>query len=193
MKVLGEAASRLMAGLCDAGNEAGQLLSELDALDTRLHRAFTAVSIDNWVAYLNVERNRMLEDEKQAKRTAGLMKLPALGLHGLIALVGGRRPDWSTAAGEIFRERPFEDVRVAVGLDDTKLVNVSGMGRSRGKTVDQVIGYLEREGHKVLPWTEFAAEANELRMAALRGEAVALRLEEAGSADIEALATGPGT
>ena len=177
MKLVSKAASRLMARLADAEYEAGQLLSELDALDTRLHRAFTAVSIDNWVAYLNVERNRMLEDEKQAKRTAGLMKVPALGLHGLIALVDGRRPDWSTAAAEVFRERPFEDVRVAVSSEGIQLVNVSEVARSRGVTVSEVVAHMEGRGYEVLSWQEFEAKADNLRWAALRGKAEHLGTE----------------
>ena len=179
MKVLGEAASRLMAGLCGAGNEAGQILSELDALDTRLHRAFTAVSIDNWIANLNVERNRMLEDEKQAKRTAGLMKLPSLGIYGLVALSGGRRPDWSTAAGEVFRERPYEDVRVAVSSEGIRLVNVSEVARSRGMTVSEVVDHMEGRGYEVLSWQEFEDEADNLRWAALKGEGKHLEIEKA--------------
>ena len=178
MRLLSEAACRLMAGLCDIESEAGRLLSELDALDTRLHRAFTAVSIDNWVACLNVERNRMLEDEKQAKRTAGLMKLPALGIYGLVALSGGRRPDWSTAAGEIFRERPFEDVRVAVSSEAIQLVNVSEVARSRGVTVSEVVAHMERRGYEVLRWQEFKAKADDLRWAALRGKAEHLGTEQ---------------
>ena len=184
MKLLSGAASRLMVGLCGAGNEAGQILSELDALDTRLHRAFTAVSIDNWVAYLNVERNRMLEGEKQAKRTAGLMKLPALGIYGLASSMGGK-PDWKQAFGSVFEKQPFGDVRVVVGLDNTKLVNVSKMARSRGTTVDQVIAYLEAKGHRVLKWPEFMALADSLGIAALRGEAEHLGIGEADLPDTE--------
>ena len=171
MKLLSGAASRLMARLADAENEAGQLLSELDALDTRLHRAFTAVSIDNWVAYLNVERNRMLEDEKQAKRTAGLMKVPALGIYGLVSSSMGRQRDWKQAVTSIFAEQPFGDIRVAVGLDDMKLVNVSGMARRCGMAVDQVVTSLEGGGYEVLTWSEFVARAYNLRRAALIGEA----------------------
>ena len=180
MKLLSKAASSLMARLVDAENEAGQLLSELDGLDTRLHRAFTAVSVDNWITNLNVERNRMLEDEKQAKRTAGLMKVPALGIYGLVCSSMGRKPDWKQAFNSVFEEQPFGDVRVAVGLDDTKLVNVSGTARSRGMTVDQVIGYLEAEGHRVLKWTEFVARADNLRRTALRGKAEHLGAEDGG-------------
>ena len=187
MKLLSEAASRLVARLSDAGNEAGQLLSELDALDTRLHRAFSAASIDNWVTYLNVGRNRMLEDENQAKRTAGLTKLPALGIYGLVSLYREYRPDWRRAASSIFAEEPFADIRVAVGLDDTKLVNVSGMARGRGMPVGQIITYLEAGGYEVLTWQEFVARADSLRRAALSGEAGHLGIEEAAHQDMEGL------
>ena len=187
MKLLSEAASRVMTRLEHTGNEATQLLSQLDGLDTRLHRAFTAASIDSCLAYLNVERNRMLEDERQAKSTAGLTKLPALGIYGLISLSMRRKPDWRKAAGSIFAEEPFGDVRVAVGLDDAKLVNVSAMARSRGMTVDQVVGYLEGEGHGVLKWPEFVGKADNLRRVALRGEAEHLGIEEAALQDIQAL------
>ena len=188
MKLLSEAASRLMARLADVENEAGQLLSEVDALDTRLHRAFTAVSIDNWVAYLNVERNRMLKAEKQAENTASLTRFPALGIYGLVSLSSGQRPDWRRAASSIFAEEPFADIRVAVGLDDTKLLNVSRIARSRGMTVSRVVASLQDEGYEVLRWPEFVARAYNLRRAVLRGEPDHLGIEEAALQTIQSLA-----
>jgi len=168
VKLLGEAAAGVLLSIDDIETGARILLSELDDIDIRLHRAFTAVCIDSCVACLSVERDRRLEDERQARKTAGLAKPAALGIYGLVSLSMRRKPDWKGAAGSIFAEQPFGDVRVAVGLDAIKLVNVSGMARSRGTTVDQVIGYLEAEGHRVLKWAEFVARADNLRRAALK-------------------------
>lgn len=187
MKFLSEAACRVMIRLDDVEGEARQLLSELDGLDIRLHRAFASVSIDSCVAYFNVERKRMLEREKQAKTTAGLTRFPALGIYGLLSLSSGRKPDWKRAVGSVFREEPFGDIRVAASLDDVKLVNVSGMARGRGMAVAQVIAYLEGRGYKVLSWPEFEAAAHNLRMAALKGEAEHLGIEKATLEDMQAL------
>jgi len=182
------AAAEVLRRLDRIETGASMLLSELDDIDIRLHRAFTAVSIDNWVAYLNVERNRMLEDERQARKTAGLTKPAALGIYGLVSLSMRQKPDWKGAAGSIFAAQPFEDVRVAVGLDNTKLVNVSAMARGRGLMVGQVIGHLEGEGYRMLSWSEFIAKADSLRRAALRGEAGRLRIEEGALQDMQVLA-----
>lgn len=178
MKLLNKAACRLMARLCDIENEAGQLLSQKDSLEIRLRRAFVAACVDNFVACLDDERNRILRGEKQARASAGLMKLPALGIYGLGALADGRRPDWSTAAAEVFRERPFEDVRVAVSSEGIQLVNVSQVARSRGVTVSEVVAHMEGRGYEVLRWQEFEARADDLRWAALRGKAEHLGTEQ---------------
>lgn len=191
MKLLSEAASKVMVRLDDLENEARQMASELDALDIRLHRAFTAVSIDGYVAYLNVERNRMLEREKQVKSIAGLTKLPALGIYGLVSLSMRRKPDWKGAVSSILREEPFGDIRVAISLNDAKLVNVCGIARQRGMTVDRVIAHLEGKGYRVLSWPEFEVEADNLRRAALKGEGAHLGIAEAGSDYIRALTTDP--
>ncbi|MFP3880364.1 MAG: hypothetical protein ACLFVA_05370 [Dehalococcoidia bacterium] len=171
MKLLEEVAAGVLRRLDDMEIGARMLLSELDGLDDRLHRAFTAVSIDNWVAYLNVERNRMLSDERQAKANASLMRLPALGIYGLVFLSSGRKPNWKHAVTSVFREEPFEDVRVAVSLNDTKLVNVSGIARRRRMTVDQAIKCLEWKGYTVLNWPEFVVKADNLGKADLKSEA----------------------
>lgn len=187
MKLLSAGASSVMIRLNHIESEARQLLAELDSLDIRLHRAFTAVSIDSCVAYFNVERNRMLEREKQAKTNAALTRLPALGIYGLLSLSSGRRPDWKRAVGSVFREEPFGDIRVAVSLDDAKLVNVSGMARGRGMMVAEFVACLMKEGYKVFNWPEFEAEAHNLRMAALKGEAEHLGIEKAALEDMQAL------
>ena len=189
MRLLSEAATGTMIRLGRIECEARQLLSELDNLDIRLHRAFTAVSIDSCVAYFNVERKRMLKDEKQAKTNAGLTRLPALGIYGLVSLSSGRKPDWKRAVGSVFREEPFGDIRVAASIDDMKLINVSGMARGRGMTVAQVIAYLKAEGYSVFSWPEFEAEVGNLRMAALRGEAEHLGIERAVLEDMQAFVT----
>lgn len=177
MNLLRGAASRVMTELNHTQNEATQLLSELDAVEIRLHRAFTAVSIDSCVAYLNVERNRMLTDEKRAETAAGLAKLPALGIHGLLSLLSKHRADWKSVVGCVFREDPFHDVRVMASSDEITMINVSGIARERGMTVNRVVAFLEQEGHGVLPWPEFVAEASRLRRAALRGSIQHLRIQ----------------
>lgn len=187
MKLLGEAAAQTLVRLDDVESEATRLASELDSLDIRLHRAFTAVSIDSCVAYLNAERERMLESEKQAKTNAALTRLPALGIYGLLSLSSGQKPNWKSVVGSVLREEPFGDIRVAAGSDDMKLINVSGMARGRGMTVAQVIAYLERGGYRVLKWPEFVAKADNLRRAALRGEAEHLGIEKAALQDMQIL------
>lgn len=174
MRLLGEAAAATMIMLDHIENEARRLISELDNLDIRLHRAFAAVCIDIYVAYLNAERKRMLKDEKRAETNANLTTLPTLGMYGLVSLFRGQEPDWKGAASSIFREEPYGDIRVAASNDDMKLVNVSGIARERGISVNEVIVYLEQEGYKVFSWPEFEAEAENLRIAALEGEAAHL-------------------
>lgn len=189
MKLLSEAASRVMIRLNDIESEARQLLSELDSLDIRLHRAFAAVSIDSCVAYFNEERSRMLEDEKQARTSASLTRLPALGIYGLFSLSSGQKPNWKRAIGSVLREEPFGDIRVAVSSNGIKLINVSGIARERSMTVAEVVAYLEKRGNKVLSWPEFEAKAQNLRMAALKGEAEHLGIEKAALEDMQALTT----
>jgi hypothetical protein len=192
MKLLGEVATATMIRIDEIENEARRMVSELDSLDSRLHRAFTALCIDSYVSYLNVQRKRMLEDEKQAETNADLTRLPALGIYGLLSLFSRQKPNWKRAVGSVLKEEPFGDIRVAASNDDMKLMNVSGIARGRGMTVAEVVAYLMKEGYKVFSWTEFEAEAENLRMAALKGETEHLGIEEAGLEDIQALTTGPG-
>lgn len=189
MKLLSEAAAGTMIRLNDIESEARKLLSELDRLDIRLHRAFAAVCINSYVAYLNVQRKRMLEDEKQAETNAGLTRLPALGIYGLLSLFSGQKPNWKRAVGSVLKEEPFGDIRVAASNDDMKLINVSGIARGRGMTVAEVVAYLMKEGYKVFSWPEFEAEAENLRMAALKGEAEHLGIEKAALENMQALTT----
>jgi len=191
MKLLSETAAAIMARLDDIENEARRLISELDSLDMRLHRAFTAVCIDSYVACLNAERNRMLKDEKQAETNAGLARFPALGMYGLFSLFSRQEPDWRGAVSSIFRDEPYGDIRVASSNDGMKLINVSGIARERDIRVTEVITYLEQEGYKVFSWPEFEARAENLRMAALRGEAAHLEIERAGLEYVRALTAGP--
>jgi len=169
MRSLSEAVAGTLLRLEEAETSARMLLSELDSLDTRLHRAYAAVCIDSVARRLDAERNRMLEAEKRAEIAAGVAKLPALGIYGLVSFSVSRRPNWRAAASSILREEPFGDIRVAVHLDDLKIVNVSGMARARGTTVSQIIAIAEQEGFRVLTWPEFAVDALNLRRASLRG------------------------
>jgi hypothetical protein len=187
MKLLGKAAAATMIGLDDMESEARRLVSELDGLDIRLHRAFTAVCIDSYVAHLNSERNRMLRDEKQAETNAGLARLPALGVYGLFSLFTGKEPDWRGAVSSILREEPYGDIRVAASNDDMKLINVSGTARGRDISATEVVTHLEQAGYIVFRWPEFEARAENLRMAALRGEAAHLGIEKTGLEYVQAL------
>jgi len=192
MRLLSKAASATMIRLDHIESEAERLVSELDSLDIRLHRAFTALCIDSYVAYLDAQRRRMLEDEKQAETNASLARLPALGLHGLFSLLTGQEPNWKGAVSSIFREEPYGDIRVAASSDDMKLINVSGIVRGRGIAVAEVVTYLEQESYKVFSWPEFEVRAENLRIAALRGEVAHLGIEKAGLEYIRTLATDPG-
>ena len=170
MKLLGEAIAKGMAKIADIEHEARTLLSELDTLESRLHRAYNAVSIDAFVAYLSIERKRILEDEKRAKTGASLAGFPALGALGLISLFRGQRPDWDTLVPAAFREEPFQDVRIAISEDSNiRLVNVSKMARERDMSIMDAIAYLKQKGSEVLSWQEFEARAKNLRIAALKG------------------------
>lgn len=187
MKLLGEAAAATMNRLDDIESEVGRLISELDSLDFRLHRAFTALCIDSYVAYLNAERNGMLKDEKQAETGASLARLPALGIYGLFSLFTGQEPDWKRAVGSVFREESYGDIRIAASSDDVKLISVSAIARGRGISATEVVTYLEQQGYKVFSWPEFETRAENLRMTALRGEAAHLGIEEAGLEYVRAL------
>jgi hypothetical protein len=171
MKLLSEAMAATMTRLKNIDNGARTLVLELDGLDIRLHRAFTALCIDGYVTHLNVERKQMLKDEERAATGASLIRLPALGAYGLFSFLRGQKPDWEWAAGSILRDEPYGDIRVAGKNDDVKLINVSGIARGRGTAVAQVVAYLEQTGYAVLSWPEFEARAENLRMAALKGEA----------------------
>ena len=192
MKLLSEAATATTIRLNDIENEARSLISELDSLDIRLHRGFTALCIDIYVTYLDTERKRMLKDEEQAKTGAGLARLPALGIYGLFSLFRGQEPDWTGAGSSIFREEPFGDIRVAGSNDEAKLINVSKIARGRGISATEVITHLEQQGYKVFSWPEFEAKVEDLRIAALRGEAAHLGIEEAGLEYVRAITTSPG-
>jgi hypothetical protein len=191
MKLLSEATTATMIRLDAIESETRKLILELDSLDISLRRAFTAVCIDSYVAYLDAERNRMLKDEKQAETTAGLTRFPTLGVYGLFSLFRGQEPDWKRAVSSIFREEPYGDIRVAASNDNMRLINVSGIARERGIPITEAITYLEQEGYKVLSWQEFEAKTEYLRMAALRGEAAHLGIEKAGLEYVRAITAGP--
>jgi len=190
MRLLGKAFAATMNRLDDIENEARRLVSELDNLDIRLHRAFTALCIDSYIAYLDVERNRMLKDEEQAETSASFARLPTLGVYGLFSLFTGQEPNWKGAVSSIFREKPYGDIRVAASSDDMKLINVSSIARRRGISATEVITYLEQEGYKVFSWPEFEGKAENLRSAALRGEAVHLGIEQLDLEYVQALTDG---
>jgi len=187
MRLLGKAFAATMNRLDDIENEARRLVSELDNLDIRLHRAFTALCIDSYIAYLDVERNRMLKDEEQAETSASFARLPTLGVYGLFSLFTGQEPNWKGVGSSIFREKPYGDIRVAASSDDMKLINVSEIARERGISVTEVVRYLEQAAYKVFSWPEFEARAENLIMAALKGEAAHLGIVEVGLEYVRAL------
>jgi len=191
MEQLRESLNRTSHGLADMEHEAKTLLSELDTLGVRLRRAHNAVSIDAVVAYLSIERKRMLGDEKRAETGTNLAGFPALGIYALSSLFRGQKPNWGRAVSAAFAEEPFGDIRVAVSEDNIRLINVSKMARERDMTVAQVLAYLQRGGEQVLSWLEFEARAKKLRIGALKGEATHLEIESTGLEDIGALTTGP--
>jgi len=191
MKLLNEATATIMIRLDDIENKARDLAFELDSLDIRLHRAFTALCIDIYVGYLDAERKRMLKDEEQAETSASWVRLPALGVYGLYSLFSGQEPNWKGAVSSIFREKPYGDIRVAANNDDVKLINVSAIARWRSMSIAEAVTYLEQQGYKVFTWPEFEARAENLRMAALRGEAAHLGIEEVGLEYVRALTTDP--
>jgi len=178
MRLLGKAATATTIRLDNIENAAQRLILGLDSLDSRLHRAFTALCIDSYLAYLDVERKQMLKDEKQAETHASLARLPALGIYGLFSIFTEQKPNWERAANSIFREKPYGDIRVAARKDAVKLINVSELARERGISIAEVITYLEQEGYKIFSWLEFEGRADDLRMAALEGKAVHLGIEK---------------
>jgi len=178
MKVLTESTSAVMIRLADIEHEAKDLLSDLDHLAVRLKRAFDAALVDVTVIYLDIERRRILADEKRAESSSSLTELPALGIYGLFSIFSGRKPNWGRAVSEAFREQPFGDVRVAGSRNGVEVVNISKMARQQNMIVVGVAAYLEAKGNKVLTWSGFEARAENLRMAVLKGE-VALLAKEA--------------
>lgn len=191
MRLLDIAAETRTLRLDAIERETRKLLAELDNLEIRLHMAFEAVSIDGVVAYLDVERKRMLEHERQAKINAGLASVPALVIYGLLSLAGRQKVNWKRAVASVFREGPYEDVRIAVSGDNVMVANVSRMARERNMTVAGVVAYLEKEGNKVFSWPEFEARARNLRTAALKGEAH-LGVEKAALEEISVLTARHG-
>lgn len=179
MRLLEKVVATRTAKLANIEHEARNLLSHLDTLGGRLRRAFDVASIDIFVRYLNMERKRMLEEEKRAESNQGPAGLVALGGLGLISLFSGRKPNWGQAISAAFPEEPFGDVMVAVSEDNIELVNVSKMARERNTTVTSVLAYLKQKGNEVLGWPEFEARARGLRIAAFRGELTFLAKEPA--------------
>jgi len=178
VKLLSESTAIATARLVDVEAEAETLLSELDTLEVRLQKALEAVSIDWMVAYLSIERKRILEDEKRAEIGVGLAGFPALGIYGLFSLFRGQKPDWDSAVSEIFREQPFGDARIAISRDGIKAVNVSKIAREQNSNIAEVVAYLEASSNEVLAWSDFEARARNLRMAVLNGEVTLLRTQE---------------
>jgi len=175
VKQLAETAVNERAKLARVEHEARDLLAELDSLDVRLHRAHNAVSIDNLVAYLSRERERMLEIEKSAKFGSSLAGVSLRGVVGLVCLCRRQKPDWDTLVSMFFPKEPFGDIRVAVNGRDVRLVNVAKIARERNTDIASVIANLEQEGNEILHWEEFEARAKNMRKAALSGK---LELEE---------------
>ena len=187
MKLLREAAGREGAKLADIEREVGDLRAELDSLDVRLHRARNAVSIDSLVAHLNIERKRMLEDEKKAQVSRDLGSLLSLGLFSIAYLCRGQKPDWDTLVSVCLAEKPFEDIRVAVKGNDIRLVNIAKTARERNMDIISVVVDLKQKGNEVLHWEEFEARARNMRRAALSGKS-----ELAEGPKPQALPTGRG-
>lgn len=172
MRLLNEAIAGTVIRLTDIEHEARTLLSELDTLEARLHRAFDAASIDIFVPYLNMERKRMLEEEKRAETSRSLAAFPALGILALISFFRGQRPDWDTLVPAVFPEESFGDIRIAVSGGNIRLENVSKMAREWDVTITDVVAYLKQKGNEVISWQEFEARAKNMRRAVLSGELV---------------------
>ena len=178
MKLLSKLTAVVMIRLADMEHEARTLLSELDILEVRLHRAFEAVSIDAAVAYLNIERKQMLDEENRGEANKSLAVFPALGVYGLFSLITGRKPDWGRAFSVAFEEEPFGDIRIMVSQDGVEVVNMSKMAREQNMAAAGIVAYLEAKGNKVLSWSGFEARAKNLRMAILKGEVTLLGKED---------------
>lgn len=172
MNALRKATAKRMARLVHVEGDARNLLSEADSLEVRLHRASGAASVDLLVPYLNMERKRMLKEEERAETSGNLGGFAILGICGLFSLFTGRKPNWDTLVPAVFREQPFEDVRIAISEDNIRLVNVSKMAREWDMTVMDVVAYLKEKGNEVLSWPEFEARARNMRRAVLSGELV---------------------
>jgi len=172
MRLLTEATARGTAELADIEHEARNLLSQLDTLEVRLHRAWDAVSVDLLVPYRNMERKRMLEEEKRAEASKSLAGFATLGICGLFSLFTGRKPNWDRAVPAAFSKEPFGDVRIAVSEDNIRLVNVSKMAREWDMTVMDVVAYLKQKGNEILNWPEFEVRARNMRRDVLSGELV---------------------
>jgi len=185
MRELVEATGKERAKLADIEHAARNLISELDTLEVRLHRAHDAVSIDSLVAHLNRERERMLESERNAKFGSSLAGVSLLGVVGLVSLCRGQKPDWGRLVSVWLAGKPFEDVRVAVKGNDVRLVNIARTAREQNTDIASVISSLEQEGNEILRWEEFEAKARAMRRAALSG-----KLELAEGPKPQALPTG---
>ena len=59
------------------------------------------------------------------------------------------------------------------------MVDLSEVARSRDVTVSEVVALMEGRGYEILNWQEFEAKADNLRWAALKGEAKHLEIEKA--------------
>jgi hypothetical protein len=178
MKLLSALTDTAMTKLADMEAEAKTLSFELDTLEVRLYRAFEAVWIDAIVVYLDVERKRILDDEKRAKTGASLAGFPTLGIYGLTSLFTGKKPNWDRAISEAFREEPFGDIRITVGPDGINIVNLSKLAREQNMDIAGIVAYLEAKGNEVLTWASFEARTRNLRMAVLKGQMTLMEKEE---------------
>jgi len=178
MKLLSELTATVTTRLADMEAEAKTLSLELDTLEVRLRRAFEAVCIDAIVVYLNIERTRMLDHEKQAETGASLARFPALGIYGLSSLFTGKKPNWDRAISEVLREEPFGDIRIAASPDGINIVNVSKLAREQNMDIAGIVAYLEAKGNEVLTWSSFEARAKNLRVAVLKGQMILMGKEE---------------
>ena len=173
MRLLKEATARETARLDDIEHEARNLLSDLDTLEVRLHRAFTAASIDMLVRRLNMGGNQMLKREECAETGARIAGFAILGFRGLFSLFSGRKVNWDREVPAAFPEESFKDIRIAISDDDgIRLINMSKRAREQDMSIDDAVVYLQREGTEVLGWPEFEARARNMRRAVISGELV---------------------
>ena len=172
MKLLNKATAKTMIRLTNTEHEARKLLSQLDTLDVRLHRASGAVSIDLGALHLDMERKRMLDEEKRAKTSRSVSRFPALAIGALTSRFCGQRPDWDTLVPATFREESFGDIRITIREDNIKLVNLSKMARKWDMPIMDVVAYLKQKGNEILNWQEFEARVKNMRRGVLSGEMV---------------------